>query len=281
MATLTVSAGKDINMNEMQPSLDWGVDTAAATHWRLSAVEGNRHDYFGTGFTYTSDHLGLTGGTLTRIDWGYVGPFSGYELATRIEGFSLDVAAVGTLDPNDVQGFLSLIFNGADTMNDSGAGDLLNGYAGADALFGNAGADTLSGGGGNDRLSGGGGNDKLSGGQGRDVLTGGAGADKFMFTVAPSNTTADTIKDFVHGTDRIQLSNAAGLFTQAGADGALAAGAFWAGSAAHDSSDRVIYDNVTGNVYYDPDGTGSAPRVLFAVLTGSPDTVTVADFQVI
>jgi Ca2+-binding RTX toxin-like protein len=271
MATLTIYPGKDINMNEPQPALDWDVQTATATHWRLSAAEGNRQDYYGTGFSYTADQLGLSGGTLTRIDWGFVGPYSGYEIVSRIDGLSLDVAAAfGNLDANDTQGFLSLIFKGADTMYDSGASDLLNGYAGADSLFGNAGSDTLSGGGGND---------KLSGGKGKDQLSGGAGADKFVFDVAPSNTTADKIKDFLHGTDKIQLDNS--VFTTAGADGALASGAFYAGTAAHDAGDRVVYDKASGNLYYDPDGTGGAAKVLVAVLTGSPDNVDASDFRVI
>jgi serralysin len=155
------------------------------------------------------------------------------------------------------------------------------GGAGGDSLTGNSVANVLRGNAGSDKLLGGGGGDTLSGGKGKDTLTGGGGADKFVFDVAPVNSLPDTIKDFVHASDKIQLSNATGMFAQVGPDGALAAGAFWVGSAAHDASDRVIYDSATGNLYYDADGNGAAARVLFAVLTGSPDTVTVADFQVI
>ena len=49
---------------------------------------------------------------------------------------------------------------------------------------------------------------------------------------------------------------------------------------AHDASDRVIYNMTTGSLYYDPDGTGGTAAVRFAVLTGSPDALTNADFVV-
>ena len=88
--------------------------------------------------------------------------------------------------------------------------DILTGDSLANSLKGNAGADMLVGGGGADTLSGGAGNDTLIGGTGRDLLTGGADSDVFKFvSVGGSGTTAttrDIITDFVHGTDKIDLS---------------------------------------------------------------------------
>ncbi|MDO8359475.1 MAG: M10 family metallopeptidase C-terminal domain-containing protein [Devosia sp.] len=88
--------------------------------------------------------------------------------------------------------------------------DILTGDGLANSLKGNAGADKLVGGGGADTLNGGAGNDTLIGGGGRDSLTGGADSDVFKFTsVGASGTTAttrDIITDFVHGTDKIDLS---------------------------------------------------------------------------
>jgi Ca2+-binding RTX toxin-like protein len=52
-------------------------------------------------------------------------------------------------------------------------------------------------------------------------------------------------------------------------------------TAAHDADDRIVYNTTTGALYYDADGTGTdASPIQFATLTGSPDTVTAADFVV-
>lgn len=78
----------------------------------------------------------------------------------------------------------------------------------ANKLTGNAGVNVLDGMAGSDILNGGGGNDRLVGGAGKDVLTGGAGADRFVFANAAhsSGTVFDSIRDFVRGTDKIDLS---------------------------------------------------------------------------
>lgn len=72
-----------------------------------------------------------------------------------------------------------------------------------DVLIGDSGVNTISGGLGNDVVRGDGGDDVLDGGAGHDVLFGGDGADIFAFTVAENG---DRIRDFVSGTDRIDLS---------------------------------------------------------------------------
>jgi serralysin len=41
---------------------------------------------------------------------------------------------------------------------------------------------------------------------------------------------------------------------------------FFAGAAAHDGDDHIIYNKATGALYYDPDGTGAHAQVLFAVV---------------
>jgi cysteinyl-tRNA synthetase, unknown class len=97
-----------------------------------------------------------------------------------------------------------------DTILGQGGNDTLFGFAGNDALFGGDGIDQLSGGRGKDSLNGGLGNDLLDGGLGRDLLTGGAGRDRFDFnSIAESGPGAarrDTIADFRHGQDRIDVS---------------------------------------------------------------------------
>jgi Ca2+-binding RTX toxin-like protein len=121
--------------------------------------------------------------------------------------------------------------------------------------------------------------DKINGGLGNDRLKGGDGADFFVFTTklnAKSNM--DTIEDFVSGTDKIQLENA--VFTAFKKAGALAASAFALSGKAEDKSDRIIYKQDTGQLFYDKDGTGKAAAVLFATLENKAN-LTVNDFTVI
>ena len=127
----------------------------------------------------------------------------------------------------------------------------LTGNASANTLTGNA-ADNL-----------------LDGKAGSDILTGGTGNDKFTFsTTLNATTNIDTLTDFSHGHDTIQLSKA--IFKTLGVAGSLNADFFYAGTAAHDANDHVIYNASTGALYYDPDGTGAAAQVQFATLLGAP-----------
>ncbi len=134
-------------------------------------------------------------------------------------------------------------------------------------LAGQAGNDKLIGKGSSDILDGGPGNDWIDGGNGKDQLTGGLGADTFVFRVTGSKH-LDTIRDFAPNEDAIALERA--IFTKVGPLGDLADSAYWEGARAHDASDRVIYDTVSGTVYYDPDGTGRMEQIeLFRVSLGT------------
>jgi Ca2+-binding RTX toxin-like protein len=154
----------------------------------------------------------------------------------------------------------------------------------ANTLTGNSAANTLTGLGDSDRLVGNAGNDTLVGGTGNDTLNGGAGNDVFRFNGALNATTnRDTISDFTPVDDTIQLENA--IFAALTTTGTLAAEAFYSNAgavAAHDLTDRIIYDTSTGALYYDPDGNavGGVGAVQFATLTDSPDLVTRADIVV-
>ena len=143
------------------------------------------------------------------------------------------------------------------------------GGSGADRLFGNEAANNLSGGSGNDLLYGNG---------GKDVLTGGAGADGFVFASSLTPSSIDTIRDFSVPADTIRLENA--YFHALTRTGTLASSAFHTGSAAHDSSDRIIYNKSAGALYYDADGTGAGAPVKFAQLAAGLG-LTHADFYVI
>jgi serralysin len=62
--------------------------------------------------------------------------------------------------------------------------------------------------------------------------------------------------------------------------GALNPNAFFAGAAAHDADDPIIYNSATGQLFYDADGNGMGAQVLFATLTGAP-VLAAGDFAVI
>ena len=53
------------------------------------------------------------------------------------------------------------------------------------------------------------------------------------------------------------------------------------GTAAADANDRIIYDDATGNLYYDSDGTGAGVALLFATLDNAPASLAASDFLVI
>ncbi len=94
----------------------------------------------------------------------------------------------------------------------------------------------------------------------------------------------DAILDFKPRDDAMLLDNA--VFKALGAAGSmdqpvlLKAKAFWKGSAAHDASDRIIYDPHTGILSYDRDGTGAAAAVEIATLAHNLK-ITAKDFFVI
>ncbi|MDR0810304.1 MAG: hypothetical protein LBE86_14460 [Gemmobacter sp.] len=153
---------------------------------------------------------------------------------------------------------------GADALYGGAGKDALQGGNGADLLQGDAGADRLEGGAGTDTLVGGGGRDTLSGGAGIDWLTGGAGQDVFFFDRA-GTVGRDMIVDFTSGVDTLRLDkNVFGGFSY---DGALRAEDFVAGTAAMDRSDRLIYEQSSGNLWYDRNGSAKGGQVLIAELT--------------
>lgn len=97
-----------------------------------------------------------------------------------------------------------------DIVNGSAHDDVMHGNGGNDLMYGGAGNDWLYGGSGQDTLNGGSGNDRLEGGAGADTLTGGTGADVFSYTAVSDSLNAsgkyDTITDFKHGIDKIDLA---------------------------------------------------------------------------
>jgi Ca2+-binding RTX toxin-like protein len=136
----------------------------------------------------------------------------------------------------------------------------LTGSDSANSIYGNAGANFIDGKG------------------GADLLLGFGGADTFAFTSALGGGNVDLIADFQTGSDKVALDDA--VFTAIGGLGALNANAFVTGAAAADASDRIIYNNLTGQLFYDSDGTGGNAAVQFATITPGL-TLSATDFMVI
>ena len=173
---------------------------------------------------------------------------------------------------------VSLGTKAADTLTAVRSDDAyyFNAGMGNDRVTGGRDNDFLVGGAGNDTLDGRGGNDKFIAGAGNDVLTGGSGGDTFIFNVALAGN-VDRIRDFRASDDTLQLDNAVFMGLT---DGALNAGAFALASTAAEADDRVIYDQATGNLFFDADGGPRDNQTLFATLTNKA-SITASDFFVI
>lgn len=154
--------------------------------------------------------------------------------------------------------------------------------------------DYLRGGSGNDTLNGGIGNDTLSGGLGADRLNGGAGDDAFRFDAAVTNLNRDTIVQFdlrdpgnpaVQG-DRIELAqNRFTGITAADVDnGILKATAFHAGSVETAlASHRIVYNQASGEIWYDRDGfgVGTAAFLIATIISPTKPALTNEYFHII
>ena len=272
----------------------------------LAAGDGNDLIYAGRGFNLVDGGTGVD-----TIDYRFA--------MTNIVGgvayeVSLSVNLTTVVDPTGTTGFASSYMdiltpeittpvlrdflvgienvNGSnydDRITGNGFDNRLNGFSGNDVILSAAGNDVLDGGIGNDFLNGGAGNDtiiggdgvdRLFGGSGNDVLAGGTGVDYFYFNTALSATTnRDIITDFNLVGDVIVLENS--IFTGLTATGGLVATLFKNLSLGPiDANDHILYNDTTGGLFYDADGSGAGAAVIIAVLSASP-SVTAADFLVI
>lgn len=107
--------------------------------------------------------------------------------------------------------------------------------------------------------------DYLRGLAGDDTLTGAGGDDVF---VRHATEGVDHITDFNSSEgDKIWLSGLPGLSS-------LAANQFKdLAQGAVDATDRIIYDSLTGEVFFDEDGSGAAAAQLILTLENTPDLV--------
>jgi serralysin len=141
--------------------------------------------------------------------------------------------------------------------------DEVIGTDGPNILEGIEGDDNLSGLDGNDVINGGPGTDFIFGDGGNDQLTGGPGTDGFLFRVAPGTANADTITDFSASEDVIGLS--AAIFPNLPV-GVLDSSRLAIGPSASNPNQRVIYDKITGRVFFDSDGSGTTQAQLVVTI---------------
>ena len=160
--------------------------------------------------------------------------------------------------------------NGNDVAFGDEGNDSLNGGAGDDVLYGDAGNDRIDGGVGNDLLYGGDGADILVGGDGSDWLFGGAGADRLsggagadVFAVERAGGGFDTIVDFAQGSDKIALRGA-----DFGLDRLVLGDNLFIGTnaAATQAKASILYDQRSGYLSFDADGSGAEAATVLAHL---------------
>ncbi|BBD69449.1 hemolysin-type calcium-binding region [Nostoc commune NIES-4072] len=124
--------------------------------------------------------------------------------------------------------------------------------------------DLIVGSNGDDTLNGSNGNDILIGGKGNDSLIGGSGTDTFAFN--SFNQGIDRLDDFKATNELIQVT--ADGFGGGLSIGSLKTSQFTIGTSATAIAQRFIYDNDTGGLFFDQDGSASGfTQVQFAQLS--------------
>lgn len=202
-----------------------------------------------------------------------------YQVVVEVSDGILMARQTLSVAVTDVGGKTIVGSNKVDTLRAAKRGEsVVRGESDDDVLLGSARDDHLDGGKGNDKLYGGNGWDILDGGRGKDLLVGGPQGDSFRFTSKLGKGNVDTIKLFSPYYDRIELDIR--VFKSLDR-GKLDADAFRLGRKAADADDHIICDLRSGALFYDPDGSGAAKKMTFAVLGNKPDTIHEGDFVVI
>lgn len=161
----------------------------------------------------------------------------------------------------------------------------ITGTANKDEIIGSDFADKVNGFNGNDRLYGGFGDDVLNGGLGTDYLYGDDGKDAYLFNTKLGASNVDHLGEFRGQDDTIQLEGSVFKW-QGQSNGKLAANAFKViGDGQQiDGTDRIIYNETNGKLYYDADGSGAAAMKLFAIadnFAGDIPQITHHDFVIV
>lgn len=122
----------------------------------------------------------------------------------------------------------------------------------------------------------------LDGGAGLDTLIGLAGADGFLFNTALGPANRDAIRDFSRADDTIRLDKSVFSALSLGTLPAAAYKDIGDPGAVVDARDRILYNDDTGVLRYDRDGSGkNFSAEIFAVLLNKPANLDHTDFLVV
>ena len=262
---------------------------------------GDGHDSLGTSLAATGDG-GRGDDNIFFYDGGF-GSLYGGDGADAVWGSYGEDRFYGGEGGDYLIGNWETYGTEGDTLYGGGGGDALYGEGGNDILYGESGDDAafifaadartwntellasyqagLFGGDGADVIFGGDGNVLIVGGTGKDNLTGGPDHDLFVFDSRPERGNVDKIFDFKHKVDFLVLDKT--IFTNISKDGnvdRLDPAQFYEGAHAHDANDRIIYDDWTGNLYWDKNGYFPGQEVLIAKLVNFPWNVTAGDIVI-
>jgi len=166
---------------------------------------------------------------------------------------------------------------GADRIEGGSGRDRLFGGYGSDKMYGGEQSDTIYGGNGDDQIVGASGDDVLIGSDGKDTIGTGSGSDTVKLDAPILSIKPDTILDFDPANDRVAIN---GSSMASHAKGWLPPSEFRLGKKALDANDHVIYDFVTGKLYFDYDGNGGGYQIHIATLSNHA-LLTAADFQIV
>jgi Ca2+-binding RTX toxin-like protein len=201
----------------------------------------------------------FTSGVLSQFQMQY--PNGSVKIYFNISDLKLSAASFQNLCLHgSTKSALNTVLKGKTSIAGSHKKDYIVGLGGNDYIYSNDGAD---------KILGDAGHDTLAGGLGNDALTGGTGRDAFLFDEKlNAQKNIDLITDFKVKDDSIYLDDAifealrpSFSFTK---PVAISIDALWIGAEAHDDTDRIIYNDATGVISYDPDGTGVLTATAFA-----------------
>lgn len=280
--------GHDLSFSDLMIAVTANLGTGVASGTGMLTTFQNVHWLIGG-----AGNDALTGGYAPATQEGFSGMIGDdtingqggrdvVDYSEEVNVGSTNLSGVWTLGSKGVKvdlaaGTATDSFGGHDTLIKI---EVARGTKFKDQILGSSKGNELVGYEGADKLDGRGGNDTLDGGLGKDTLTGGDGRDLFVFNTKPASNNVDKIVGFKSGSDSIELDDS--IFK--GIGGKLDSGEFLArssGHAASDNSDRIIYDQSNGSLWYDRDGAKTKYDAVQIAILDSHPTLKFGDFDMI
>ena len=141
-----------------------------------------------------------------------------------------------------------------------GGGNILIAYDGNDTLVGGDTSYTM-----------------MYAGAGADVVTGGAGEDFFVFDTLETSANYDVINTFAVGLDHLTFISS--VFTALTSGVGLGSG-FALGTEATTTGQHIVYDQTSGNLWYDEDGSGTDHAAVLVATLSNNVALSASDFVI-